>query len=222
MDAEHLSVLRRVGRAQIVVGLLDIGLMVYCVVRGLPYQSSFNIFAVVAGVFLVRGNLRAAGIVLWFAAFMLAGLGCLVVGWPLIVPPGLMLAELRLYTVSFASSLIFGAAAVGFLYWVTQQLRPLPVLPARMWGFTAGSLRSAITAGMALFVILAVATGFMLNGQSAKRAVEVATSQLGSGYAYHVSSIHWMSRGHGTEVSAVVTAWNAREIRNVPVHWHER
>jgi len=86
----------------------------------------------------------------------------------------------------------------------------------------AGSLRSAVVAGVGLFAILAVTTGFMLNGQSAKRAIEVAASQLGPGYAYHVTSIHWMSRGHGTDVSAVVTAWNTQEIRNVPVQWHEQ
>jgi hypothetical protein len=131
-DAEDLSALRRVGKALIVVGLLDIGLMLYCILRGLSYHSSFNIFAVIAGIFLVRGSLRAAGIVLWFAAFMLTALGCLVVAWPVIVPPGLALAELRLYTPWFAGSLVLGVAAVGFLYWVTRQLRPFPVLPGRM------------------------------------------------------------------------------------------
>ena len=41
-----LQILHRVGLALIVFGLLDIGLMIYCIFNGVSYSSSFNIFAV--------------------------------------------------------------------------------------------------------------------------------------------------------------------------------
>ncbi len=222
-DRDYLSVVKRVGRALVVFGLLDIGLMIYCIVEGLSYHSSFNIIAVVAGIFLIRGSPRAAGIVLWLATLILVGFGCLVVLWPAFLPPGLALAELRLYPLWFAGSLALEAAVLGFLYWVARQLLLGPVLPVRMWGFTAHSLRSAVVAGVGLVAMLALVTGFTSRGQRASRAIETAAAQLGPGYKYHLNSIHWLSAsGRGTEVSAIVTAWNDREIRKVPINWQEK
>jgi hypothetical protein len=218
-DLEVQSVLRRVGYVLVVVGLLDIGQMIYCIVRGLSYHSSFNIFAVIAGIFLIRGSLRAAGIVLWSATFMLTGLACGAVALPLLLPVGLVLAELRQNASSFGGSLVLLAAVLALLYWVTRQLRPLPVMPVRIWRWRARTLRSVVASGAAIIGILAVLVVPMLHGQSAKRAIGIAASELGPGYHYYVISIRWTSGRHGTEVSAVVTAWNRHEIRDVPVHW---
>lgn len=49
--AEHLPILRRVGWALVIVGVLDVGLMIYCIISGVAYSSSLNVFAVVAGAF---------------------------------------------------------------------------------------------------------------------------------------------------------------------------
>jgi hypothetical protein len=203
----------------VVVGVLDIGLMVYSIARGLSYSSSFNIFAVIAGIFLIRGSLRAAGIVLWFATFLLTSLACGAVALPLFLPFGLMLAELRLRTSSFVGSMVLLVAVLALLYWVMRQLRRLPVLPVRMWLRTVRTLRSAFISGVAMIGILAVWVVPMLHGQNAKRAIGIAASQLGPGYEYYVSSITWSSSARGSEVSAAVTAWNRHEIRDVPVHW---
>ena len=46
----------------VVVGLLDIGVLIYCIANGISYSSSQNIFAVIAGLFLLRGSLVAAGL----------------------------------------------------------------------------------------------------------------------------------------------------------------
>src|SRR4051812_30406743 len=74
MTRSYRFILRRVGWVLIVLGALDIAYMVYCVLNDVSYSSSLNIFAVVAGIFLVRGHLGAARTVTWFIAFMLAGL----------------------------------------------------------------------------------------------------------------------------------------------------
>jgi len=53
----HLFILKRIGWVLLVIGLVDIGVMVYCIANGFAYSSSLNIFAVVGGAFLVRGSL---------------------------------------------------------------------------------------------------------------------------------------------------------------------
>ncbi len=69
----HVPILKRIGTVLLAVGLLDIAVMVYCIVNRVSYSSSFNLIAVIAGIFLLRGSVRAASIVRWFAVFMLAG-----------------------------------------------------------------------------------------------------------------------------------------------------
>src|SRR5882724_1109381 len=94
---EVRQILHRVGIALFVFGLLDIGVMIYCIVTGLSYSSSFNIFAVISGIYLWRGHpwyvkwvTRAAG--LYAAAFC-----TLVLVVPFIFPMDLGALELRLH-----------------------------------------------------------------------------------------------------------------------------
>jgi hypothetical protein len=61
--AAFTPILRKTGGVLLAVGLIDIAVMIYCIANQISYSSSFNIFAVVAGVFLLLGNLRAAGAV---------------------------------------------------------------------------------------------------------------------------------------------------------------
>jgi hypothetical protein len=63
MDDQHIPILKCVGGVLLIVGLVDIAVMIYCIANRISYSSSFNIFAVVAGIFLLRGNLRAASLV---------------------------------------------------------------------------------------------------------------------------------------------------------------
>ena len=50
------TILRRVGVSLIAFGLFDIGVMVYCIINRINYSSSFNIFAVLAGIFVWRDH----------------------------------------------------------------------------------------------------------------------------------------------------------------------
>ena len=54
---QHRSILARVGEVLLIVGVLDIGAMIYCIMKGISYASSFNIFAVWLGILLIRGSL---------------------------------------------------------------------------------------------------------------------------------------------------------------------
>ena len=220
--ASHLHILKRVGKVLLIVGLLDIGVMIYCAVNGISYSSSFNIFAVIAGIFLLRGSLRAASIVRWFAAFMLAALLCLPLVWPLIQPLGLTMTQFRLSPESFLS---IGAPAVvllALLIWVVRELGQEPVLAARRsGGGKVRSIRIAYFAGVGLAAAIAVAVTLLLGGETADRAKELASTQLGTGYNYHVGSLNISTDGQTKSVSGIVTAWNDREILQLPVRWEE-
>ena len=218
----HIPILRRAGVVLIVVGALDIAVMVYCIIRGVSYSSSLNVFAVVAGVFLVRGSLAAAGLVRWFSAFLLAGLCALALAWPVVQPFDLTLTQIRLDpTAAALSALVLVALGCLFL-WLQRQLGRPPVLAAaEAAGKKVRSMRLPVAAGAGIVVLLAAALPFTLGGESAARAKAVAQEQLGTGFKYHVSSLSVASTGTGTAVSARVTAWNGNEVRVVPVEWSE-
>src|SRR5258705_5682168 len=96
-DLTYLPILKRVGLVLIIVGVIDVGWMIYCIVHRIGYASSFNIFAIIAGIFLIRGSLRGAAIISRVAVFMLTVFISMVLLWPVFLPPRLALAELRIY-----------------------------------------------------------------------------------------------------------------------------
>ena len=62
--------------------------MIYCIVNDMSYSSSLNIFAVAAGIVLMRGGLKTAGVIRWTALFALSGLIGLVLVFPRRLPIG--------------------------------------------------------------------------------------------------------------------------------------
>ncbi|MGD0120501.1 MAG: hypothetical protein ABSD30_20725, partial [Candidatus Binatus sp.] len=121
-DLAYLPILRRVGLVLIVIGVLDVGLMIYCIVHRIGYGSSFNVFAIIAGIFLMRGSLRAAATISRFAAFMLAGFLGIALVWPVFLPPSLALAVMRFYPLRVLESMTALVALLAFLFWVVRQL----------------------------------------------------------------------------------------------------
>jgi hypothetical protein len=53
------------------------------------------------------------------------------------------------------------------------------------------------------------------------RAKLMAERQPGSGFQLHIGSLRISGRGGTEPVAGVVTAWNEREITDVPVHRDE-
>jgi hypothetical protein len=222
-ESPYLTILRRVGVVLIVVGVIDVGLMIYCIVHRVGYASSFNVFAIIAGIFLMRGSLRAASLIARFAAFMLTGFIGLVFVWPVFLPPGLALAELRIYPLRFLAFSALFTAVLGLLFWVVRQLRRGAVLEAiARSARKTPSLRGPILVGAALAVIIASITGLSLRSGSAKRAEQIAAGQVGNGYSFHVTSMRAVWTSKGKAISAVVTAWNDHEIREIQVNWDEQ
>ncbi|MES2958041.1 MAG: hypothetical protein V4792_07625 [Pseudomonadota bacterium] len=218
----HIPILRKTGSVLLAVGLLDIAVMIYCIVNSISYSSSFNIFAVVAGIFLLRGSLRAASIVRWFAMFMLVGFLALVLAWPFIQPVDLTLTQVRLSPFAAVISAAFMFGVLVLLYWLQRQLGEMPVQSARAAaGRKIRDMRVPAAAGVGLVVVLALFLSLLLGGESAAKAISIAQQQLGPAYRYHVSSLNIAKSNEGTSVTGLVTAWNDKEIRSVPVGWQE-
>lgn len=223
MDTQHTFILKRVGAVLLIVGLIDIAVMIYCIANSISYSSSFNIFAIGAGFFLLRGSLRAASIVRWFAVFMLASFVASLIAWPFMQPFALTLTQFRLNPDKSFATFAFMAFVLGLLVWLTRELGREPVLVARASaGMKQRDMRIPVAVGVGLVIVMGIFMALLLGGESADRAKSMAEQQVGPGYRFHVNSLHIAKNNQGTFVSGVVTAWNDNEIRNLPVHWEER
>lgn len=221
-DTDHHSHLKRAGLVLVVIGAIDIAVMIYCIASGINYSSSFNIFAVVAGVFLLRSSLRAASAVRWLAVFMLAALAATILAWPFMQPFDLTLTHVRLAPGQAVRAFAFFAFAIGLLGWLNRQLGTQEILAARAAaGRKVRDLRVPAALGFGLVLLMTAIVPLFLEGDTGVKAKGIAEQQLGGDYKYHVSSLRVAKTSQGTFVAGTVTAWNDREIRTVPVKWQE-
>lgn len=218
----HRLVLKRVGTVLVVVGTIDICYMIYCIANGVNYSSSFNIFAVIAGVFLLRGSLRAASNVRWFAALLLSAALAMVMMWPAIQPFDLTLTQIRLNTWWAVAALFFITLFSTLLFWIVRTLGDGSVQAAQIEvGVKVRDIRIPIALGVGLVGIMVVAAQFLTGNETGEHAKAIARLQLGNGFKYQVTSIHVSKSSEQTLVSGTVTAWNNVEIREVPFQWEE-
>jgi hypothetical protein len=220
-EQSYRSILRRAGSVLIAVGLIDIGWMIYCIVNGISYSSSLNIFAV-AGILLIRGGLKTAGIVRWLGIFFVSAFLSVAVLFPLLQPIGLTIAEIRFNTVGVVTSIFFAVVIIAALYWVARELGRESILVAREEaGLKRGSARVPMFCGIGVVVVGSLALIVFLGGESADRAKREAAEQVGPGFDLHVTSLMINESGRHKNVSAVVAAWNDKEVRDISVHWEE-
>lgn len=213
---DHLKTLTRVGTVLIIIGLLDISVMTYCALNGIGYSSSLNIFAVIAGILLRRGNLATVRAVTWFAALFATAFGVFVLSMPFLQPPALWLLQIRMHSAEVLSGFAIALVLVPVMVWIYRELRSPEVLRARRnVGRTDSPPKSAFVCGSLFVVGLAVLMWFVTHGDSAKEAIRLAQEQIGPGFRFHVDSMRWS----GKHIYAEVTAYNEREIKSVEVEW---
>lgn len=218
----YRAILKRAGLVLLAVGSIDIGWMIYSIVNGISYSSSLNIFAVIAGILLIRGGLKTAGFVRWFALFFLSALLALAVTFPLLQPIGLTLAEIRFDTGSVIVSIFFTLLIGAFLYWISTELGRESIHLAREdAGLKRTGARVPMACGAGAVLLACVMLIVFLNGESAERAKIEAAKVVGPGYSLHITSLSVNYSGRRQSGSAVVAAWNNKEVRHVPVHWEE-
>lgn len=222
MDESHIRILRRVGIVLIVVGCIDIAVMVYCIANRTSYSSSFNVFAVIAGALLMRGNLAVASFVRWTSVFFLAGFIAGAMAMPFMQPLDLTLAQVRLEPASLAAPLVLAALLCGLWFWMARELGREPVLAARTAaGRRQMDMRIPVALGVTLVVLCGGLLQFMNRGESAEHARALAAEQVGPDFRFQIRAMTVNKTVHGTQVSALVAAWNDREIRDVAVEWRE-
>jgi len=220
--SNYLPILKRVGVVLIVVGLLDIAFMVYCIANRLSYSSSFNVFAVIAGVFLLRGSLKTASLVRWFAVFMLVGCVSLLVIALFIAPFGLIRVWIGLRPLSAVSVLGLPSLLIALLYWLVKELGSPAVLAAiAQNGVKQRNPRIAAIVGLGLGVVAGVAIWWINGSEAGRHAKALAEAQVGPGYQLFVSSMSSGPRSNGTAYTGRVAAWKDGEIKTVPVQWVE-
>lgn len=214
---DYRAILKKVGLALVVFGLADIAFMIYSIANGQSYSSSFNVFAVIAGVFLFRGSLGAARVVTWFSAFMLTGfIAATFLLFPFLQPVGLLVVQAKLNPISTIALWLMALVVLVLLGWTYRQLRSVPVLEAlKASGRTTAKPKFAFALGLALVAFLAVMLNMTLNGATGDKAVELARQKHGSGYNYAAQSIQW----GGSHGRAIVAAYNDNEIKYVTVEW---
>ncbi len=216
----YSDALKRVGVVLVVIGLLDIGFMVYCIVNRVSYSSSFNIFAVIAGIFLLRGSLKTASLVRWFAAFMLAGCASVLVIALCIAPYGLLRVWIGLRPLSALSAVALSSLLIALLYWLVKELgRPAVLTATTQQGVKQRDPRIATIVGLGLGVVAGVTIWWVNGSEAGRRAKALAEAQVGPGYDFFVSSMSSGIRSNGTEYKSQVTAWRNGEIRTVSVQW---
>jgi uncharacterized protein YjeT (DUF2065 family) len=217
-----LPILRRVGTVLIVIGVIDIAAMIYFISNGQSYSSSLNIFALVAGIFIRRGGMRASSLVRWAACATLPAMAFMAIASYAMQPFDLTLTQLRLFPgASFASAaLVIGYCALAI--WVVRELGREPVLAARAAaGRPLRNMRIPFALGLVGVLVGAGLMMSLLGGKRADRAQAAAAEKLGADYRYHVNSMNIVSNNGATAVSASVVAWNANAVINVPVEWKE-
>jgi hypothetical protein len=216
MEVPGTNPFRKAGITLLIVGIIDISIMIFCVIKQMDYSSSFNIFAVVAGLFLIRGGVKTARAVRWFSAFYASAFIVILLGFPAMTPPDLLAIQFREHAVFWIISLLVAIALMAVLIWIHRELST-PAALARLSaaGYPTGKPKSAYSAGIALPVLILLASTWLNNSESALRAKALAQEQLGQRYKYHVTRMNISGQGG----SATVTAYDANETREVTVNW---
>jgi hypothetical protein len=196
--------------------------MIWCIANQRSYHSSLNIFAVIAGILLVRGNLKVARWVTMGLSLLLAAGVTMLVTIEFMFPLGYRMAVIREGGIGGIVSFLITIALLGLLFWLRSQLYRPEVIHAQTESAIAEPRRLLpIVLGIALPITITVFLGLMLHGDTAKEAMRRAEQQLGNKYHYVVTSMQMQSNMKHKSVSARVAAYNDTELKIVQIEWQE-
>jgi hypothetical protein len=211
---------KKAGILLIAIGLLDICWMIEAIIERVNYASSLNIFAIIAGVSLIRGNMSAVRYTRWNVALILslviAGIFVLPFVGPVVEPPELFKIRFKLNPWSIIISSVLFFSIVSLLCAVHYLLNRKESLDAlKQAGFKTGRPKFAYLGGTTIIAGLCYFSVPMLKGEKAEKAKSMAQEEFGSEYKYHVSGF----QSSGNKTTAFVTAYNENEIKTVEVSW---
>jgi hypothetical protein len=200
----------------LIVGVIDVGLMIYTVMNDGSYTSSLNIFAIVVGALLLRGSARTARVVRWGSVFFCIVFLAALFVWLLITPEALFMTQMKLDMMGAITPFITFILAVvidAFLFYQLSTPESLQKLEDEAFrnGIPYSAFGLSLIVGGAMIYFLSS----MLGGENADHAKQLARNELGNNFAYQVTSLSITESG----TVAVVVAYNGNEIRNVEVSW---
>ncbi|HNX68181.1 MAG TPA: hypothetical protein PLL75_05195 [Candidatus Omnitrophota bacterium] len=225
---DYKDVLVRAGWILIIVGVLDIAIMIFCVVRRISYASSLNIFALIAGILVLQNRLTATRVISQITALYIGSSLTTAILTPFVLPWDLWLTSLKLYPVEIAKSFFGSALFLLFAVWLYGELTSEPVRAAMdeahvnytsLWRKPANGLWVSTCFAVILMGILPV---FLTKSPAAQKTRQIAAGKMGAGYKYFVSSLNQRINREGNFVRAIVTAYNDKEIKVLPLEWSEK
>jgi len=207
---------KKAGLILLIVGILDIAIMIYCIINQIPYASSFNIFALIAGILLIKSSVKTARIIRWLSIFLVITLIGIFLISTILTPFDLFVTQIKLNPIDVLSSYAFSFFLLTALVWVYFLLStPQSLEKLNQAGYKIGKPMSALYSAIASIIFFGTLTGWLLHGEAADKAIAMAQNQLGLSYKYYVSSLS-ITGNNGT---AVVTAYTNNEVKNIHVQW---
>ncbi len=213
--------LKRAGLLLIVLGAAEVFCGAYFIWRGIGYSSGFNIFAIIAGVFIYRGSPRWAKGAAWYTAFFAGAIpvALLCTIWWI---PGSLVAAVWSFEPFAAivfccwTLILFGLTfGVQLALTTGRATEAYPRKPPRpFWRSPLGWI------GAALYLIaMLLVAGFY--DRYSDRAVAEARDIAGPDYRYFAHRITWFG-GDESHIRAGVLAYRDDEFRIVDVSWTEK
>ena len=192
--------------------------MVYCIINEISYSSSFNIFAVIAGILLIKGSIKTARVVSWFTGFMLVAFIAVFFVMLFIEPIGLKIVTFKLNPIGMTISILLTIALVIFIFWIHLELEKQPAIEARKTvGLSTDKPKFVYMLGGFLAIGLGIILYLSSYGESGQLVKDKALEVYGDEYKYHVSAMNWF----GKSVSAQLYAFNDNEIIHLYVQCTE-
>ena len=223
----YQCVLRKVGWSLVVIGIVDISFMIYCLSNKISYSSSFNIFAVIGGIFLIKGSAKATLTISFFSAFFSSGFLSLIAILFFIMPMDLILTYFNLHPVQAMGWTAFFIALVAYLLWIYKNLTSDSVINfIDATGTNRKALlknpRNGFIAGCLLILVLSLSLFLSIDDHDMEKAKAEARSKVGENYKLAITSFNkHSSYGNKTQYNFTVTAYNENEIRPIEVEWEE-
>ena len=215
---------RRAGWFVIGLGIADLAYGILVAPQG---TINFRIIGILAGLLILFGGLKVHAVVRWLALLVIGGMLLGPVLPFVVVPASLTLTQMRLYPIPFALSCIPWLLWMAMMGIAAGALSHPLLLAARVRaGRPVHSARIPLVIGIVLAAGAAVVQVRVLDGEAGRKASRQVAERLGPGYRYYTQTLQYTrpitaASAKPTVVSAMVTAWNEREVLNVPVRWEE-
>jgi hypothetical protein len=147
----------------------------------------------------------------WFVASQLALLVLLPIFFVILYPIDLLRLTMR----PEPGGLAVYALTLAILILLYRLLRSPAIVARQRAAGHAGPHKLGFATTMIPLVILAPIMLLLPSSDTGVKAIELARLQVGPGYKFHISEVHWDT----SRTTATVLAYNETEVKEVHVAW---